>query len=117
MSTPNNDREALLLIIKKKMRALADADGALAAALANPANNRAEIQTQLDADTLESNLFRARFKAIEAGGTFTFPTQTEIKNLTNAIAALETDIAQSAAVTTIIVDAATIASTVKASGI
>ena len=117
MSTPNTDKEGLLLIIKKKMRALADADGALAAALANPANNRAEIQTQLDADALESKLLRARFNAIDVGGNFTFPTPTEIGNLTNAIAGLETDIAHSAAVTTIIEDAATVASTVKASGI
>lgn len=117
MSTPNNDREALLLIIKKKMRALADADGALAAALKKPANNKAVIQSQLDADALESNLLDARYKAIAAGGNFTFPTQTEIQNLTNAIAALKADIDQSAAITTIIEDAATIASTVKASGI
>ena len=117
MAISNNDRETLLLTIKKKLRALADADGALAAALSKPASNRAVIQTQLDADALESKLLDARFKAIEAGGNFTFPTQTEMDNLTNAIAELETAIAQSAAVTALIVAAAAVASTVKASGI
>lgn len=117
MAISNNDREALLLTIKKKMRALADADGALAAALAKPASNRAVIQTQLDADALESKLLDARFKAIDAGGIFTFPTQTEIQNLTRAIADLETAVAQSAAVTSLIVSAAAVANAVKASGI
>lgn len=117
MSTPSHDKETLLLIINRKLRALADADGTLAAALANPANNRAVIQTQLDADALESNLLDARFNEIEADGVFKFPSPAEIQNLRNAITTLENDIAQSAAVTAIILDAATVASTVKASGI
>jgi hypothetical protein len=114
MSTPKED---LLLAINKKIRALADADAALAAAMADPASNKAEIQSQIDADILESNLLDAKFKAIDAGGNFTFPTPTEILALTKAIAALQADIDRSAAATAIINDAAKIASTVKASGI
>jgi hypothetical protein len=111
------EKETVLLNIKKKMRALADADGALAAALAKPGSNAALIKPQLDADALEYNLLDAKFVAIAAGGDFTFPTPTEIQKLATAVDALRADIDKSAAVTTIINDAAAVASAMKASGI
>jgi hypothetical protein len=103
-----SDKEAVLLLIKRKMQALADANSALIAALADPANDRALIQTQLNTGLLKSALLLARYTAIEAGANFIAPTQTEIQNLSNSITGLENAIEQNEHVTTLISHASAI---------
>src|SRR5262245_39288283 len=94
----DHQREFMLWMIKNKYNALADVDHALIAQLANPANDRAVIETRLDADNLERQHLLARYNAIEAGGNFNFPSAAEIQNLRTAVASLEVAVAQSAAV-------------------
>ncbi len=112
-----DQREFLLWIIKNKYDALTDADANLTGALADPTNNRTLIENRLDGDNLERQLLLARYDAIKAGGNFNFPSTADVQTLRDAIADLETAIAQSAAVDQVIQAAATVASTVPASSI
>jgi hypothetical protein len=110
-----DQREFILWILKNKYDALADVDQALIAALADPTNDRAKIETHLDEDNIERTLLLAKYDAVDAGKTFKFPSSAEIQNLRLAIKALETAVAQSAKVDALLKAAAGVEGLVKAS--
>src|SRR6266851_7152111 len=105
-------------LLQYKIDALSDAIQALIAASADPASDKAVIQTHLAACKLERTLLSAKYDAIKAGGEdFHFPSPAEIQNLQTAVANLETAVAKSAAVDELLKSAAAVAGSMKAANL
>jgi hypothetical protein len=96
-----SDTEAVLLLLKEKMRALTDANTALAAALVNTSNEAAIIET-LDDCTMKCNLLEEKYKAIEAGAEVVYPTQHEVQSLTIKIKDLDSAIEHRGSIDTLL---------------
>ncbi len=113
----DNQRVRMMQLLQDKIDALADADQALIAAKADPASDKAAIQTQLDANKIERTLLLAKYNAIKAGGKFNFPSPAEIQNLQTTVADLETAVANSAAADALLKSAAAVAGSMKAANL
>src|SRR5216683_330837 len=107
----DNQRVRMKQLLQYKIDALSDAIQALIAASADPASDKAVIQTHLAACKLERTLLSAKYDAIKAGGEdFHFPSPAEIQNL-------QTAVAKSAAVDELLKSAAAVAGSMKAANL
>lgn len=112
-----NNKQAMLLIIEHKWKALIDFAQTLNRQLRDPAAPRAQIETHLAENGIERSLLLAKHDQIENGSAFIFPNSIQIEALRKAIADLETLVAQAAAVEALIGAGNTLIETVKAKNI